>query len=79
MHSPIERIQLPQLSADASYLIAAAGSLSYLSSFLMKWYVAHGAKHIVLISEEKITQEVEETIRELEKSGIHIATHTNSF
>jgi amino acid adenylation domain-containing protein len=52
--------KIPQFLPDASYLIA--GGLRPLGLLIAKWYVQHGAKHIILLDEPGIktsSQELE--------------------
>lgn len=70
-HQPI------QFSAEASYLIA--GGLGSIGLKLAHWYVAHGAKYLILLDENEMTEETLSSVNELINLNVSVIVHKARF
>lgn len=68
----VETVLIPKFSPKASYLVA--GGFRPLGILLARWYVSHGAKHVILLDEIEIVPEVAAIIEDLQKAGTNTIT-----
>jgi len=75
--SEIEEIRVPKFSSQAFYLIA--GGLRPLGILIARWYVSHGAKHLILLDEVDSPPEIAAVIEELREEGVEIDIEKLNF
>lgn len=73
----INKIRTPRFSSEASYLIA--GGLRPLGLCLARWYIAKGAKTLILLDELELNTKIESEIEKLKALGATIIPYVVEF
>ncbi len=70
VRSGIKEIRIPNFPADATYMVA--GGFRPVGLLLATWYIAHGAKNLILVDSHDKSAHMEALLKEWRASGIKI-------